>query len=84
MRSKSNSKSIEARVEQLESTMTPAEATLIVRLENGEEIEVPAHVYLDDGGKKMKFVKMAHCTLANLDTVYQIIDVGIKEAWEYE
>lgn len=78
------SRNIEERLSQLESIMTPPEATCIVRLENGEEIEVPAHVYLDDGGKKMKFVKMAHCTLANLDTVYQIIDVGIKEAWEYE
>ena len=78
------SRNIEERLSQLESIMTPPEATCIVRLENDEEIEVPAHVYLDDGGKKMKFVKMAHCTLANLDTVYQIIDVGIKEAWEYE
>lgn len=78
------SRNIEERLSQLESIMTAPGATCIVRLENGEEIEVPAHVYLDDGGKKMKFVKMAHCTLANLDTVYQIIDVGIKEAWEYE
>ena len=75
---------LKTRIERLESIITPPEATLIVRLENGEEIEVPAHVYLNDGGRSMKFTKMAKCTLANLDTIRKIIDVVIREAVAFE
>lgn len=77
------SKNIEARLERLESVIAPLGATVIVQLENGQEIEVSAEAYLADAGKTMTFLRMSRCTLENLPTVDRIIDLAYEEAWSY-
>ena len=77
------SRNIEKRLSQLESIMTPPGATCIVRLENGEEKEVPVREYVSNT-KSMKFVKMAKCTLANLEEVDAVLEAFRSEVWKYE